>query len=198
MIITLRDFSVGGFTFRQSRGLDRIQRLLVGDLITQVVRTIPETTTCEGDLRDPRCTGGHGDVNDIFLGAFNARRELKGALNFSAINFLRGNGNGRRVVVETHPTPAFPEMSVDRIAAFISTVATFVLSNNLESEEGPLLQIRGLNYALEIPFTAGGKFEDIHRERIGGDFETETKIDPTRPGRNLHSFKQKRVTPGRP
>lgn len=188
MHLTLRDFSMGGFTFKQYRRLDRILRLKTANLITEVIREIPETTTCEGALRDPRCPlSGNGDVTNILLAAFNEKEDLVGALHFSAINLIEQRGE--TLIVETNPTPAFPNMNATEVAAFISMAAKFVLSNDLQSFEGPILQIRSLNYAIEIPFKSGGKFEAIHSAMIEADLEFSTEDDLTRPGRKLHSFK---------
>lgn len=188
MQLTLSDFSMAGFTFRQTQRLERIQKLTAEDFITEASRDLPDTTTCEGDLRDPRCpVSGNGDVTNILLAAFNEKRELKGALHFGAINLIEKRGE--TLVVETHATPAFPGLNATEIAVFVSTAARFVLSSDLKSFEGPTLQIRGINYALEIPFKLGGKFEAMHNAVMGPDFEFETKDDDTRPGRKLHSIK---------
>ena len=190
MHLTLRDFSMGGYALKDTRHLKRIQRLEVANIIIDAVRDLPETTTCEGPLRDPRCpVSGNGDVTNILLAAFNKKGELKGALHFSAINLIeRKDGT---LVVETHPTPAFPSLSPTEVGTFALEGTKFVLTNRLATVEGPDLQIQRVNYALEIPFKEGGSFSGMHKAMTANGLELVTGDDPTRPGRNLHSFRIK-------
>ena len=189
--LTLRDFNMAGLTFKHTRRLKRIPRLLVQDIITEAVRDIPETTTCEGDLRDPRCpVDGNGDIIDILLAAFDNKGELQGAVHFGAIKIIEKNDNV--LVVETHATPAFPSLNETELAMFAATAAKEIFRIDLQSEDSFVLQVRALNYARETPAKAGGKFEAMHTAVMGEGLTFETKDDSTRAGRKLHSVKPER------